>query len=146
MDVRHDRAFRSARSRHNSWRMLISLLSAAPRTLTGCRARRLARRLPTRRVQKQLKLDASAEGPGLREWFTTTSAQPHAIAIAFDTRLGMPASVTGRAARGIVRRLRRCGFKDVRDAGSFFVGKNNNLLPGEIERAAAWARAFVRDL
>ena len=95
---------------------------------------------------KLLKLDASAEGLGLREWFDAADRGPQAVAVAFDTRLHMPSSVTGRAGRGIARRLRRCGFSDVRDAGSFFVDKNNELLPGEAERAAAWARAFVRDL
>jgi hypothetical protein len=95
---------------------------------------------------KALTLDASAEGPGLREWFTDVGAHPHAIAVAFDTRVAMPASVTGRAGCGIARRLRRCRFADVRDAGSFFVDKNNKLLAGEAERAAAWGRTFVRDL
>lgn len=95
---------------------------------------------------KALTLDASADGPGLREWFTEVGTHPHAIAVAFDTRVAMPASVTGRAGRGIARRLRRCRFADVRDAGSFFVDKNNKLLAGEAERAAAWGRSFVRDL
>ena len=95
---------------------------------------------------KSLKLDAAAAGPGLREWFDAAERHPRAIAVAFDTRLRMHSSVTGRAGRGVARRLRRSGFSDVRDAGSFFVDKNNELLPGEPERAAAWARAFVRDL
>jgi len=95
---------------------------------------------------KALPVDASAEGPGLREWFADVGAHPHAIAVAFDTRLALPATVTGRAGRGIVRRLRRRNFADVRDAGSFFVDKNNKLLAGETERAAAWGRSFVRDL
>jgi hypothetical protein len=95
---------------------------------------------------KALTLDASAEGPGLREWFADVAAHPHAIAVAFDTRVAMPATVTGRAGRGIARRLRRCRFSDVRDAGSFFVDKSNKLLAGETERAAAWGRSFVRDL
>ncbi|HEY5456127.1 MAG TPA: flavodoxin domain-containing protein [Acidothermaceae bacterium] len=95
---------------------------------------------------KALTLEASVEGPGLREWFTEVGAHPHAIAVAFDTRVAMPVSVTGRAGRGIARRLRRCKFADVRDAGSFFVDKNNMLLAGEEERAAAWGRSFARDL
>jgi hypothetical protein len=95
---------------------------------------------------KALTLDTSAEGPGLRDWFADVGSHPHAIAVAFDTRLAMPATVTGRAGRGIARRLRRCSFSDVRDAGSFFVDKSNTLLAGETERAAAWGRSFVRDL
>ena len=95
---------------------------------------------------KALTLDASAVGPGLREWFADVGTHPHAIAVAFDTRVAMPASITGRAGRGIARRLSRCRFADVRDAGSFFVDKNNKLLAGETERAAAWGRSFVQDL
>ena len=95
---------------------------------------------------KALRLDASSDGLGLREWFDAADRHPQAIAVAFDTRLRLHSSVTGRAGRGIARRLRRCGFSDVRDAGSFFVDRNNELLPGEAERAAAWARDFVRDL
>ena len=95
---------------------------------------------------KALALDASAEGPGLREWFDDVGEHPHAIALAFDTRVSMPAAVTGRAGRPIARRLRKCRFGDVRDIGSVLVDNNNRLLAGETERATAWGRAFVRGL
>jgi Flavodoxin len=92
---------------------------------------------------KALQVDASAGGPGLRDWFPTLRPRDHATAVAFDTRVRRPVSMTGRAARGITQRLRRSGFREIRDAGSFFVDKNNELLPGEAERAVAWARAFA---
>ncbi len=98
---------------------------------------------------KALQVDASAAGPGLREWFSalrTRDRANFAVAVAFDTRVRRPVSMTGRAARGITQRLRRSGFRDIRDAGSFFVDKNNELLPGEAERAVAWARAFANSL
>jgi hypothetical protein len=98
---------------------------------------------------KALQVDASAAGLGLRDWFTALRPRDHASlvrAVTFDTRVRRPVSMTGRAARGITQRLRRCGFRDIRDAGSFFVDKNNELLPGEAERAVAWARAFVDSL
>jgi hypothetical protein len=96
--------------------------------------------------RRSLTVDASAGGPGLREWFTALGPHPDAIGLAFDTRLASPASLTGRAARGIARRLRRCSFREVRDAGSFLVDKDNTLIAGETEKAAAWGRAFARDL
>jgi len=93
-----------------------------------------------------LTVDPSADGAGLREWFAGIGSHPHTIALAFDTRRDMPPSITGRAGHGIARRLRRCRFSNVRDAGSFLVDKNNRLLAGERERATAWARAFVREI
>lgn len=98
---------------------------------------------------KALQVDASAAGLGLRDWFPALRPRDHADlarAVTFDTRVRRPVSMTGRAARGITQRLRRCGFRDIRDAGSFFVDKNNELLPGEAERAVAWARAFADGL
>ena len=109
-------------------------------------------RLSTRRAavdaarERSLTVDPSADGAGLREWFAGIGSHPHAIALAFDTRRDMPSSITGRAGHGIARRLRRCSFSNVRDAGSFLVDKNNRLLAGEKERATAWAHAFVRDI
>jgi len=96
--------------------------------------------------QGSLTVDPSADGAGLREWFAGIGSHPHTIALAFDTRRDMPPSITGRAGHGIARRLRRCRFSNVRDAGSFLVDKNNRLLAGERERATAWARAFVREI
>ena len=96
--------------------------------------------------QGSLTLDPSADGAGLREWFAQVGSHPHAIALAFDTRRALPPAITGRAGRGIARRLRRCSFSNVRDAGSFFVDKNNRLVAGEKARATAWARDFAHDI
>jgi len=98
---------------------------------------------------KALQVDASAAGLGLRDWLPALRPRDHAhpaTAVAFDTRVRRPVSMTGRAARGITQRLRRSGYRDIRDAGSFFVDKDNELLPGEAERAVAWARAFADSL
>jgi len=96
--------------------------------------------------ERALTIDASANGLGLREWFADIGPQPQAVAFAFDTRREMPQSITGRAGHGIARRLRRCRFSNVRDAGTFFVDKNDKLLAGETERATEWARAFAQAL
>ena len=62
---------------------------------------------------------------------------------AFDTRIDAPAALTGRASKGIAKRLRRCGFDLVAEPESFLVDKHNHLLEGEAERARAWGAALA---
>jgi hypothetical protein len=90
-----------------------------------------------------LSLDPEAGGPGLRDWFQEVPDGGGAIAAAFDTRLDAPAPLTGRAARGIARRLRDHGFRLVVGPESFLVDKHNHLLAGEDERATAWGAALA---
>jgi hypothetical protein len=84
-----------------------------------------------------LELDPDAEGPGLRDWFDTL-AEHDAHAAAFDTRVDAPAALTGRASKGIARKLHHHGFLIVDDPQSFLVDKENHIEPGENERARAW--------
>jgi hypothetical protein len=84
-----------------------------------------------------LDLDPDAEGPGLREWFDAlVDTAPDAAA--FDTRIPGPALVTGRASKGIARRLRDHGSTLVVEPKSFLVSKDNQLRPDEIEEARSW--------
>ena len=46
--------------------------------------------------------------------------------------------MTGRAPKGIARRLRHHGYELLAEPESFLVDRQNHLLPGEEERAAAW--------
>jgi flavodoxin len=63
-----------------------------------------------------------------------------ARAAAFDTRYRMPVLLTGSAADGIAKRLRRKGAQIVRAPESFFIEHSEGpLVKGEIERATAWA-------
>jgi hypothetical protein len=55
----------------------------------------------------------------------------------------MPSAITGRAGRGIARRLHRHGFDVVAGPESFFVDKENHLLDGEAERAIHWGAALA---
>jgi hypothetical protein len=64
----------------------------------------------------------------------------------FDTRNHGPAFVTGRASRGIARRLRKRGVKVV-DSESFFMAKGGDVLDaGEASRAQEWAAALCQRL
>jgi hypothetical protein len=87
---------------------------------------------------EDLHLDADAECPGLRDWFDTLRDGGGRAAIAFDTRATGPASLTGRASKGIARRLARHGFDVVADPESFLVDKHNELVAGEADRATEW--------
>ena len=92
-----------------------------------------------------LRLDADAEGEGLRDWFKDLVRRPISAA-AFDTRMiGAPA-LTGRASKGIARRLRDHGFRLEAEPESFLVDKANHLVAGEAERATAWAAALAASL
>lgn len=92
----------------------------------------------------QLTLDANAtaDGPGLRDWFSSVG-QVSASAAAFDTRIAGPAIVMGRASRGIAKLLKQHGLKMVGPAKSFLVTKENALQPGEEDRAREWGRALA---
>ena len=81
---------------------------------------------------------AAAEGPGLRAWLRELGDGSVARAAAFDTRADKAAGLTGSAARGIARRLRRQGWKVV-SRESFLVDDSEGpLADGELERARAW--------
>jgi len=80
--------------------------------------------------------------PGVREWLEMLGTC-HGPAAAFDTRLAMHPLMTGRASRGIYRRLRNLGCTMVMPAQSFLVDKHNQLLAGELERARRWGEQLA---
>lgn len=87
----------------------------------------------------ELDMEPGAEGPGLRDWLGGLGkAQDQARAATFDTRLDAPAPFTGRASKGAAKALRRHGFNLVAEPESFLVTKENQLRPGEEDRARTW--------
>jgi len=98
---------------------------------------RNAAREDAAKPERDLELDPDAEGPGLRDWFDAVAALP-AQAAAFDTRMTGSPVVTGRASKGIAKRLRHHGCALVGEPTSFLVTKENHLLDDERERAATW--------
>jgi flavodoxin len=90
---------------------------------------------------EELELDEHATDPGLRDWFDEIEGK--GAAAAFDTRIDAPAAVTGRASRGIARRLKRHGFHLAADAESFLVDKHNHLIDGEADRATEWGKQLA---
>jgi hypothetical protein len=90
--------------------------------------------------QSPLVVDADAEGPGLRDWFDSLDglAALTTHAAAFDTRLDANPVLTGRASKGIARRLRGAGCDLVADPESFLVTKGDRLADDEEQRARGW--------
>jgi hypothetical protein len=85
-----------------------------------------------------LTLEPDATGPGVREWLAEHAGEVPAAA-AFDTRIAMPAVLTGRASRKIANILRGKHVTLIAPPQSFLVTKQNQLLPGQLDRARAWA-------
>lgn len=96
------------------------------------------------RPDSVLHLDPAAEGSGVREWLEGLPRLDVPVA-AFDTRVRMAAALTGRAAKGISKHLRRAGGREITPPESFFVTKDNVLEEGEERRAAEWAERIARD-
>lgn len=92
--------------------------------------------------ERDLDVDPDAEGPGLRDWFDAVAELPPRAA-AFDTRMDGPAVVTGRASKGIAKRLRKHGCEFVAEPTSFLVTKENHLVDDEREHARAWGAALA---
>ncbi len=83
---------------------------------------------------------------GVREWLDSLGSVPEGLpAASFDTRLDKPRWLTGSAATGETKRLKRHGCKMVLSAESFFVegaASDTALAGGELERAHAWGEAL----
>ena len=91
---------------------------------------------------RELPVDPDAAGEGLREWFDGM-ARLGCLSAAFDTRFDGPASFTGRASKGIARRLRDHGMKPIADPESFLVTRDNHLEPQEAARAQRWGARLL---
>ena len=111
--------------------------------LTSAASRRSAR--DTAADDDTLDLDGAAAGPGVREWLKHIEGG-NRLAAAFDTRIDAPAAFTGRAAKGIARRLRTHGFRLMTEPESFLVDKQHHLIHGEAARATAWGGQLASTL
>jgi flavodoxin len=89
-----------------------------------------------------LEVDPDAEGEGLREWFDELG-KVGTDAAAFDTRMEGPVSLTGRASKGIAKRLKKHGYALVAEPESFLVTKENHLEDHEEEHATTWGASLA---
>lgn len=91
----------------------------------------------------ELVLDPDAEGPTLRAWFDEVALPDGIRAAAFDTRAHGSPVLTGRASKGIAKRLERHGAAMVAEVESFLVTKENHLVDGEEARAESWGASLA---
>lgn len=99
-------------------------------------------RASTRKSPDVLKREGGpvSGGSGIREWVPTLRRPGGRVAAAaFDTRFAKPVWLTGSAAKGATKALRRAGFDLLTEPASFFVsGTSGPLVDGELERARTW--------
>jgi hypothetical protein len=93
-----------------------------------------------------LTLDPDWAGDGIREWLGSLDERGAGKAAAFDTRIGIAPVLSGRASKGIARKLREHGFTLVAEPESFLVTKDNHLEPGEEDHARQWAEQLASSL
>ena len=94
--------------------------------------------------EEGVPLDPGATaGPGIRSWLSDQSGDGRCAA-AFDTRADGRPALTGSAARGIAKRLRKRGFEVVVEPESFLVeDAEGPLADGELERAREWGSVIA---
>ena len=112
--------------------------------MTGARSRQAAAEA-AHKDGSGLTLEPHVQGPGLRDWFGTVG-HFHGCGAAFDTRLDGPAVLTGHASKAIAKLLDRHGLTEIAAAQSFLVTKDNQLRPGEEDRAEQWGRELAAKL
>lgn len=97
--------------------------------------------------EEGVSLDPCATAdPGIRSWLAERSGEGRAAA-AFDTRADKNPALTGSAARGIGKRLRRRGFELAVAPESFFVDDAEGpLAEGELDRAREWGRTIATQM
>ena len=88
-------------------------------------------------TSKNLTLEPSAPGTGVREWIKDLDLLP-SLCAAFDTRLDAARILTGAASGHIDHALTKRGSQSVISPESFLVSKGNVLENGELDRARAW--------
>ncbi|WP_181773199.1 flavodoxin family protein [Amycolatopsis pittospori] len=106
----------------------------------------------TRPATRKSALEQAGHGvrsaTGLREWIGSCgSAQARIPVAVFDTRMAKPRWLTGSAARGAQKALRRHGGVPLVPCESFFVDVSKEttaLRDGEQERAESWGAGLGR--
>lgn len=93
-----------------------------------------------------IEADPDASVEGLRSWFKELPEAKGRSAAAFDTRAEGPPILTGSAAKGITKLLRRHHYDVIGEPASFVVEDSEGpLKEGELERARRWG-ADLADL
>ena len=92
-----------------------------------------------------LTVQPDAAGAGIRDWLGELPRREGSAA-AVDTRVDKPAILTGRASKGIAKRLTSLGFTLVAEPESFLVDTHTRLIQGEEARAEQWGQRVAARL
>ena len=107
----------------------------------------LSNRLSRKSALEQQDRDGDGGGSGVRGWLERLPLLGRPPVAVFDTRAHKSELLVGSAAQGIVRRLRRRGYRFAAEPESFFVeGTPGPLEEGELERAAQWGKALADEV
>ena len=127
----------------------VDLLVAGGPTHAHGMSRPTTRRSAAEAVSKpgtDLSLDPDWAGDGIREWLESLDEGGGTSSAAFDTRIGIPPMLSGRASKGIAKMFRQHGFELVVEPESFLVTYDNHLKPGEEAHAYRWAEELASAL
>jgi hypothetical protein len=84
---------------------------------------------------------------GMREWLTALRASPHAGPVAtFDTRVARARRLPGSAAKQAEKVVRTSGCTSAGRQSFWVEDTPGPLLPGELDRAAAWGHDLAAGL
>lgn len=86
---------------------------------------------------------AGVAGSGVREWLAALPTGRSWPVATFCTKVRRGGPFAGSAARAAARIARRGGHHVLATADFFVEGTTGPLLPGELDRAAAWATGLV---
>lgn len=102
-------------------------------------------RASTRKAAAEQATEGVRSHQGVREWLTALTAPAGLRAAVFDTRLGKPRWLTGSAAKGEAKALRRNHITLVTRPQSFYVtgGEPPELADGEPARAREWGTTLA---
>ena len=102
--------------------------------------------METAATSDHIEADPDAGLEGLRSWCKGLPDATGRLAAAFDTRAQGPPLLTGSAAKGITKLLRRHRYEVIGEPASFVVEDTEGpLKDGELERARRWG-ADLADL
>lgn len=91
------------------------------------------------------RLEPDPFAVGVREWLASLTVDATHCA-AFTTRAHMARVLSGSAAPGILRRLKKAGGRAFAESADFLVDKQGELVVEELERALDWGVALGAQL
>jgi hypothetical protein len=98
------------------------------------------------RAKSRASVDSGLTGTLLRDWLADMPAGDGRPAAAFATRLAKPRLLTGSAAGGITRRVRRRGWRATKPATFVVTASPGPLGEGELAKAVAWGDQLGADV